>query len=226
MTGEVAPRLDHSLAPTLPLVSPKLDFFSDMAQVDADWHWLETTGHCTAFQTRAWLHPFYLEVAPRVGLEPLFLRVTDATTGRPLMLWPLVRQRRLGLQVVSFADAGASDFNAPLVAGGVDAVRENLLWQHSLQALRAQGAVLDLQKLPARHALEANPLLALVAGAEPMGAEKIAAFYGDPVKAQVDQESHRLAIQRRRAAMSTALLVRARRSLHFGRRRVAHLFAS
>lgn len=148
--------------------TPRLDFFRDPDQVDADWAILEATGTCTAFQTRAWLRPFYRDVAPRRGLSPLLLRLSDPVSGAPLMLWPLVRQRRMGLVVVSFADAGVSDFNAPLVAAGIVAAHEAGLWQQALAALRAEGALLCLEKVPANRLSEARALNATLATAAPM----------------------------------------------------------
>lgn len=123
----------------------KLCCLHDLSQVAADWQRLETEGHCTAFQTRAWLQPFYDHLAPALGLEPLFLHVAQADTGRPLMLWPLVRQRRLGMSLLAFADAGVSDYNAPLLAAPSLPAEA---WSQALQALRAQAALLKLDKLP------------------------------------------------------------------------------
>lgn len=134
-----------------------LQFLHKWSQVEADCRELEARGHCSAFQTIAWLRPFYGQLAPALGLEPLFLRVSHRDASQPLMLWPLVRDRRLGLSMLSFADAGISDYNAPLV------VREGLppaTWSRALQALRRQGHVLRLDKLQTRLGGPPSPLLA------------------------------------------------------------------
>lgn len=56
-----------------------------------------------------------------------------------------------------------------------------------------------------------------------LGLDKIDAFYDDPVKRAVDAETHRLAIRRRETILGRTLVNRARRQLHFGRRRMARL---
>jgi 2-polyprenyl-6-methoxyphenol hydroxylase-like FAD-dependent oxidoreductase len=54
-----------------------------------------------------------------------------------------------------------------------------------------------------------------------MAADKIAQFYADPVKQRQDEETHRLALQRRRSIMDSTLSNRLRRAVHFARRRLA-----
>lgn len=114
------------------------------AEVEAAWASLEADGRCTAFQTRAWLRPFYRHVAPALGLQPLFL-LGSGDDGAPRLLWPLVRERRLGLPVLACADAGISDYNAPLHA---EAALPPTVWAQVLQTLRGHGALLRLDKLP------------------------------------------------------------------------------
>jgi 2-polyprenyl-6-methoxyphenol hydroxylase-like FAD-dependent oxidoreductase len=54
-----------------------------------------------------------------------------------------------------------------------------------------------------------------------MGANKIAAFYADPVKQAQDRSAHQRAFQRRHSVLSTGLGNRVRRGVHFSRRRLA-----
>lgn len=55
-----------------------------------------------------------------------------------------------------------------------------------------------------------------------MALEKIAQFYDDPFKQQMDADTHSLAIQRRRAVMGKQVSNRVRRTVHFTRRRLAY----
>jgi 2-polyprenyl-6-methoxyphenol hydroxylase-like FAD-dependent oxidoreductase len=59
-----------------------------------------------------------------------------------------------------------------------------------------------------------------------MGLEKVSQFYDDPIKQQMDIDTHRLALQRRNSVLSKHWGMRARRSLHFARRRLANQLAS
>lgn len=139
----------------------QVDLCHDLALIDDDWRTLEQHGLCTAFQTRAWLHPFYRVVAPGLGLRPAFLRVTDADNGAPMLLFPLVQKRCLGVSVLQYADAGVSDYNAPLVAHGFQPSDAEwaALWR-TLMAWPGLGTVFHMQKAPLAIGGRGNPLLA------------------------------------------------------------------
>jgi CelD/BcsL family acetyltransferase involved in cellulose biosynthesis len=93
-----------------------IDVQTDASLVARQWQELEPCG--TAFQTRAWLLPWYRIVAPRFNASPLFVTVSHRTTGRAVMFFPLCLRRRHGLRIVEFADLGVSDYNAPIMAPG------------------------------------------------------------------------------------------------------------
>jgi CelD/BcsL family acetyltransferase involved in cellulose biosynthesis len=139
----------------------RVDFGHELAQVDDDWRQLEQQGLCTAFQTRAWLQPFYRVVAPGLGLKPAFLRVTDTASGEPMLLFLLVQQRCLGVTLLQHADAGVSDYNAPLVSRGFQPSDAEwaALWRE-LMAWPGLGTVFHIQKAPLALGGRGNPLLA------------------------------------------------------------------
>jgi CelD/BcsL family acetyltransferase involved in cellulose biosynthesis len=82
------------------------------------WSRLEATGHYTAFQTQAWLLPWYRVVGAKHDARPLLVTVSDAETHEPLLFFPLVTRRDDTYRWIEFADLGVSDYNAPLVAAG------------------------------------------------------------------------------------------------------------
>ncbi|MDB5820875.1 MAG: monooxygenase [Rhizobacter sp.] len=57
-----------------------------------------------------------------------------------------------------------------------------------------------------------------------MGADKIEAFYDDPLKRAQDHSAHQRAFQRRTSVLSTGFANRLRRSAHFARRRLLDQF--
>lgn len=76
---------------------------------------LQDTCSTLAFQRLAWLTPLYESLAADLDAKPLAVEVTDATTGELAVLLPLVETREGGLEVVSWASLGVSDYGAPLL---------------------------------------------------------------------------------------------------------------
>lgn len=137
----------------------EVDVFTDIAAVRDDWAALESTGECTPFQTRAWLEPWYEIVAPHFGAAALFVRVRERSSGRPVMLLPLVKRRDAGLTLVEFADLGVSDYHAPLFAPpmGDLGAQGPALWSKIQAALRPAD-LFRLEKVPATVGGARNPL--------------------------------------------------------------------
>lgn len=137
----------------------EVDVCGDISAVRDDWSTLETIGACTPFQTRAWLEPWYAQVAPHFHATPLFVRVRDRATGAPLMLLPLIKRREAGLTIVEFADLGVSDYQAPLFAPGADALRGTnaALWSQIQAALRPAD-LFRVEKVPELVGGARNPL--------------------------------------------------------------------
>ncbi len=131
----------------------------DLDSVEEDWARLEADGLLTPFQTRAWLAPFYRELAPRLKATPLIIVVRDRANGAPLMLLPLCARRIYGVNVVQFADLGVSDYNAPILAKNFDPTpaQWRRLWRRILAALGLRG-ILRFKNMPRLIAGRTNPL--------------------------------------------------------------------
>jgi CelD/BcsL family acetyltransferase involved in cellulose biosynthesis len=72
------------------------------------------------FQTDGVLSAWYATIGVAAGVVPLIVELTLAG-GAPLMLMPLIVERRAGLRLARFADRGVIDNAAPLLAPGADA---------------------------------------------------------------------------------------------------------
>lgn len=126
-----------------------VEIFRDVDAIDADWAALESDAVLTPFQTRAWLIPFYRELAPRLKATPVLVLVRDGMSGRPLMLLPLCARRYYGVMVVQFADLGVSDYNAPIIAKSFNpsAAEWHLLFRKIVTSIRI-GSILRFKNLP------------------------------------------------------------------------------
>ena len=135
---------------------------SDPADMAEAWAQLEKTGHATVFQTRSWLRPWLDVVAPAQNIEPVFVLASDVATGTPQMLLPLCRRRQGALTSIEFADLGASDYNAPLIAADFDPTPTEFsaLWSQVRRAL-SPADILRIDKSPAMIAGAPNPLVGL-----------------------------------------------------------------
>ncbi len=133
-----------------------------LSDVADDWRVLEETGHATVFQTRRWIEPLLRIAAPAAAAEPFFVLVRARASGAPQMLLPLCRRRRGALREIEFADLGASDYNAPLIAAGFRPTRAEFaaLWT-SIRAVLPAADILRIEKSPATIAGAPNPLAQL-----------------------------------------------------------------
>lgn len=141
-------------------------FFRDWREVAPRW---SDAAASTPFQHPLWCRAWYSAFADTV--EPLLAEITDAATGEPALLLPLIRRRQNGIAIVEFADCDLTDYNAPLL--GPAAPREagpaRALWYELLAALRKlpDGAdLLRFRKMPVDLAGHPNPL-ARIDGAGP-----------------------------------------------------------
>lgn len=116
----------------------------------------------TVFQTAGFLSLWLDTIGRRRGIEPYFVAVTD-TAERPLMLLALGLTRRRGVSELSFLDAGASDYNAPVLFDATpDWSREEFraIWGQIERALPPFD-VLRLDKMLVEVAGRHNPMLEL-----------------------------------------------------------------
>ena len=72
----------------------------------------------TPFQSGGWLQAWHDTMGAQAGIEPLPLEIRNAVTGRPMLGVPLIKRRQNSQNIVEFADAGLTDYNAPLVGDG------------------------------------------------------------------------------------------------------------
>jgi CelD/BcsL family acetyltransferase involved in cellulose biosynthesis len=88
-----------------------------------------------------------------------FLVVVNHRQRGPVLYLPLVIEKKFNVRLLRFMDAGVADFNAPIVAPGVEFTRPEFaaVWSQILARLPKVDAV-DLQKISANVAGAANPL--------------------------------------------------------------------
>ena len=84
----------------------------DWKQAEARWNDL---GNATPFQNWRWLEAWYGAFANVEHVEPLIAIVSNAATGEPAMLLPLIRRTHNGVRIVEPADLDLTDYNAPLL---------------------------------------------------------------------------------------------------------------
>jgi CelD/BcsL family acetyltransferase involved in cellulose biosynthesis len=131
--------------------------------------WRQASSRCsdfapsTPFQHPHWYAAWYSAFAGTV--DPLIALVSDAATGEPALLLPLIRRRQNGIAVVEFADCDLTDYNAPLLgpAAPRDVRAARTLWRDLLSALRRLPGVdlVRFRKMPLELGGEPNPLALL-----------------------------------------------------------------
>ena len=132
----------------------------DAEAVQAQWEELESQG--TAFQSRAWLIPWFRIIAPRFRAKPVYVTVREKATRRPVMFLPLCLRRRHGLKTIEFPDLEVSDYNAPLMSPDFDPSDSELqdLWADIRRAL-PRADLVRLEKVPTALFGRDNPLARL-----------------------------------------------------------------
>src|SRR3954449_11455126 len=124
----------------------RVELMRDWKQAVARW---TDGGASTPFQHPQWLDAWYGAFAAVDDVEPLVAVVTDAATGEPAVLLPLIRRRQKGVRIVEFADLDLTDYNAPLLGGAAprDAKAARALWRDLKAALRRSPGGADLMRL-------------------------------------------------------------------------------
>jgi CelD/BcsL family acetyltransferase involved in cellulose biosynthesis len=117
----------------------------------------------TTFQHSHWLGAWYQAFH---AASPLVAIVSDAATGRPIALVPLIRRVQRGLRIVEFADLGLTDYNAPILSPEApgDVMQARVLGRALLAGLRRLPEGVDLirmQKMPPNVGGKPNPLVSL-----------------------------------------------------------------
>jgi CelD/BcsL family acetyltransferase involved in cellulose biosynthesis len=130
----------------------------DWAPLEKVWRTLEEEGRCTVFQTFDWVSSWYVSTSKHGLAKPVIATVADDQG----IVWilPLCQHRRMGLNFISLADLGVSDYGGLVMARDDRIAPEDV--PHVLQAvIRAlpRCDMLHVSKLQAQIEGRPNPLL-------------------------------------------------------------------
>jgi CelD/BcsL family acetyltransferase involved in cellulose biosynthesis len=144
----------------------RVELLRDWQQAVAHWHDISPS---TPFQHPQWYDAWYAAFTGAEGVAPLIAVVTDASTGEPAMLLPLICSRQDKITTVEFADLNLTDYNAPILGSAAprDAKAMRVLWRSLLSALRRMPGAADLirlRKVPIDLDGRPNPLALLGTG--------------------------------------------------------------
>ncbi|MEH2529567.1 CelD/BcsL family acetyltransferase involved in cellulose biosynthesis [Bradyrhizobium sp. AZCC 1588] len=123
-----------------------VELVRDWQQAVARWHDISPS---TPFQHPQWYAAWYAAFAAAEGVAPLIAIVTDASTGEPVVLLPLIRRQQGKIAIVEFADLDLTDYNAPILGSAAprDAGAARALWRSLLSALYRMPDAADLIRL-------------------------------------------------------------------------------
>ncbi|WP_027580145.1 GNAT family N-acetyltransferase [Bradyrhizobium sp. Ai1a-2] len=124
----------------------RVEIFAEWRQAAARWGAFAPP---TAFQNPQWYEAWYAAFAETDGVSPVIAFVSNAVTGEPAALLPLIRRRQGSIQVIEFADLDLTDYNAPLLgpAAPRDAAAARAFWRDLRAALRRLPGGADLIRL-------------------------------------------------------------------------------
>jgi CelD/BcsL family acetyltransferase involved in cellulose biosynthesis len=129
----------------------------DWRKLENDWRNLESDGVCTVFQSFDWVSAWYANTSKHGLAKPLVVTVADDQG----IVWilPLCQHRRKGLNFISLADLGVSDYGGPVMARDDRMEAENLpdVLRAVVQAL-PRCDMLHFQRLQERIEGRHNPL--------------------------------------------------------------------
>ena len=132
----------------------------DWRSVEHRFEALARRGSALPFQRPDWLRAWYETLGREPGVEPLLVIIRDEILDADVAALPLVRRRERGLRVVTFADGGLTDYNAPIL--GPDSPTTVSGARHMLVALRKAvepADILNLEKMPREIDGRPNPFL-------------------------------------------------------------------
>ncbi|GGK43071.1 GNAT family N-acetyltransferase [Salinarimonas ramus] len=95
---------------------------ADLAEARAAWEELEAQHTASPYQSLAWQSAFLAHALP-AGADSRIAVVSDAASGRPLLVLPLVIQRRGPLHVASLAGGKHANLHLPLACPRAPALR-------------------------------------------------------------------------------------------------------
>ena len=134
---------------------------NDATAMASRWDALADGAAMTPFQSGRWLESWYGTVG-RCGGEPILLTLLDRRTQGLVAMLPLFAHRSGSLRVVRFADAGVSDYNAPVLGpdAPVDLAGAKALWK-AIQRAVGDADLVNFTKMPTEVEGRPNPLALL-----------------------------------------------------------------
>ena len=139
----------------------RVEVATDFETVAARWMRLAEGGAALAFQRRHWLSAWYGTIGREPDLEPVLITVSDPATDTDVAALPLVqRHRRDGLRIIEPADAGMTDYNAPILgADSPTSPRDCARMVRAVLRALPPADLFTLQKMPAFVAGRPNPFV-------------------------------------------------------------------
>jgi CelD/BcsL family acetyltransferase involved in cellulose biosynthesis len=121
----------------------RVEILGDWKQAAVRW---DAFAPPTAFQNPQWYEAWYAAFANVDGVSPVIAIVTDAATGEPAALLPLIRRRQGRVRIIEFADLELTDYNAPLLGCAAPrvAAAARAFWRDLRAALRKLPGGADL----------------------------------------------------------------------------------
>ncbi len=140
----------------------RVDVDTSYAAVAARWRSLADHGVALAFQRDTWLTNWYDTVGSQPEFKPLLLTIVEPSTGADVMALPLCLHSSAGWRAIEFADAGLTDYNAPILSAQApqDAAGARAMWKAVLRRL-PPADLIRLEKMPAEIGGRVNPLACL-----------------------------------------------------------------
>ncbi|MCP4933768.1 MAG: GNAT family N-acetyltransferase [bacterium] len=116
----------------------------------------------TLFQNELWLSTWYQTFTSNGDTQAVIVAVEDQQSGELVLLLPLAKRYEMGLSVISFADFGLVDYNAPLILPDhqFDPQQLDRLMRDIVRSLPTAD-LLKLEKIPDHINNIQNPLCAL-----------------------------------------------------------------
>lgn len=180
--------------------------YASPAAIAPLWQELYAQGAATVFQSYAWAEAWYRAAALKGSVTPVVVTLHDRDS-RPALIAALAIVREGGKQVLTFADEGVSDYNAPLLGPAAPRTAQEAAaaWRAIRQILPAAD-LMRFVKMPAEIGGRPNPF-ALMAGTTPGAlhayacavtapyAETRKALISEKLRSEIDAKLRRLSKQ-------------------------------
>jgi CelD/BcsL family acetyltransferase involved in cellulose biosynthesis len=154
---------------------------ADVASIEALWRRMEREGASTVYQSIDWVACLARSVLPGRAARLAVVEVTEAGSGRPVLLLPLMVRRVWAGVVITGLDRRVCDYAAPLLAAGMalNAAEAAAAWR-AVRGVLPRADLIAVGGIPEHVAGVANPL-ALLPLAQPSAQLSWSmALHGDP----------------------------------------------